>query len=169
MKEEGSGRGEISLCAIEEKDIPALSGLLCDEAVGESYMVPDYERAEQWRALAERIAALSRDKTRYVRGVYLDGTLVGLINDVELKDGGIELGWAIIGSCQGRGIGTEALKLAIEELRALGYKELWAAAFEDNYPSLRIMEKCGMTPCEKCETIDYRGREHRCLYRRLEL
>lgn len=169
MTDTGCSGGETCLRAIDDRDIPALSDLLCDKAVGESYMVPDYERAEQWIALAERIAPLSRDESRYVRGVYLDGDLVGLINDVEINEGGIELGWAVAGRFQGRGIGTGALKLAIEELRPLGYRELWAAAFEDNYPSLRIMEKCGMTPCEKCETISYRGREHRCLYRRLEL
>ena len=57
------------------------------------------------------------------------------------------------------------LKLAIADLFELGFKQVVAGAFVENPASLRVMEKAGMTPIEKVDEIEYRGRTHTCVYR----
>jgi len=154
----------ISLSVLSSEDICPLATLFSDETVGQSYMVPDYESRSQWEELAARIVALSADDSRYVRGIRLGDGLIGLINDVGIEGGSLELGWSILPQRQGKGYGTKALSLAIEELFQKGFEEVWAGAFDSNLPSIRIMEKCGMRKMEKTEMIAYRGREHRCVY-----
>jgi len=51
----------------------------------------------------------------------------------------------------GRGIGTELLKAAIERLTRADLQEIYAMRHEENIPSRRMMEKCGM---EEVRTFD---------------
>ena len=107
---------------------------------------------------------LSADPARYVRCVDLDGMAIGFLNDVEIVDGSIELGYVIHPACHNRGYMTAGLSIAIEELFRVGYKCVICGAFEENRASQRVMEKCGMTRIEKIDEIPYRGSVHRCVY-----
>lgn len=145
-------------------DDAALIRLLTDPQIRQTYMLPDFARQEDALPLARRLEELSRDPGHFVRGMETEGVLVGFLNDVEVSDGSMELGYVIHPAHWGKGFATAALKLAIEELFRLGYRQVICGAFEENPASLRVMEKAGMHRIDRTDTVEYRGRLHRCLY-----
>ena len=136
--------------------------------VNQTYMLPDFERIEDAIPLFERLAERSRDENRFVRCIDVDGQAIGFLNDVEIKDGSIELGYVIHPDHHNRGYMTAALKLAISELFNLGYSCVFCGAFEENKASQRVMEKCGMLLQEHTDIIPYRGQEFQCVYYAIE-
>jgi RimJ/RimL family protein N-acetyltransferase len=103
--------------------------------------------------------------------VELDDTVIGDLylhvtdswSQVEVADRGdqeAEIGWCLSPVHQGHGYATEAavglVRLAIEDL---GVRRVTAAAFADNLPSLRIMERLGM----RLENRNVRDSLHRDL------
>ena len=132
--------------------------------VNQTYMLPDFEKIEDAIPLFERLAERSRDENRFVRCIDVDGRAVGFLNDVEIKDGSIELGYVIHPDFHNRGYMTHALKAAIEELFARNYQRVICGAFEANIASQRVMKKAGMQKIEFSEIIEYRGVSHNCVY-----
>ena len=155
----------MKLRAFQESDWPRLAMLATSTEVNKTYMLPDFESAEKARPLFERLMAMSCDGTRYVRAMEENGEFVGFCNDVERDGDTVEIGYALCPDVWGRGYCTEALKLAIADLFEMGFRRVVAGAFVENPASLRVMEKAGMTPIEKVDEIDYRGRTHTCVYR----
>ena len=158
----------MKLRTFQESDWPRAAELLMSRAVSRTYMIPDFDTPGAARPLFDRLAKLSQDSTRFVRAMEEQGEFVGFLNDVEMADGTIELGYAVSPDRWGRGFATEALKLAIGELFRLGFREVVAGAFEENPASLRVMEKAGMMPLAKTDTIEYRGKTHTCIYRSIK-
>ncbi len=154
----------LTLRPLSPADEGALLALLRHPAVGETYMVPDLSDAETAQRLFQRIMALSRDEAHFVRGIDLQGSLIGLINDTEIVGRSMELGWVVHPDHQGCGYCTEAVSAALEALFALDYEEITAGAFPHNAASLRVMQKCGMTPLDKHEDVEYRGHVHHCVF-----
>ena len=154
----------MKLRILTDSDEAALLELLTNDRIRETYMLPDFSQREDAIPLARRLMQLSREKNRFVRGVEENGALVGFLNDVEIENGCIELGYVVHPVHWGKGLATAALKLAIDALFRLGYREVTCGAFEDNSASLRVMEKAGMQKLEKTDEIEYRGRLHRCVY-----
>lgn len=152
------------LRVIRPLDENAVLDILTDSTIKQTYMLPDYERREDALPLFRRMVELSEDEARYVRGIYLDDLLIGFLNDVEIKDNAIELGYVIHPDHHGKGYMTQALRISIEELFDLGYREIICGAFEENAASIRVMEKAGMTVINQTEQIEYQGKTHRCLY-----
>lgn len=146
-------------------DEPAMVELLTNESIRQTYMLPDFETKEAAIPLFRRLLELSREGDHFVRGICAGGQLVGFLNDVQIREGVIELGYVIHPAHQGRGYATAALKTAIAQLFRLGYREVMAGAFAENAASLRVMEKAGMQPVPETEEIEYRGRVHLCVYR----
>lgn len=146
-----------------EQDCDAVACILKNDTVRKTYMVPDLTDTEA-RKLALRMIALSQDSERYVRGVYLGKQLIGFLNDTGIGDRSIELGWVIAPSHHNRGYATAAVRVAMGELFAIGYEQIIAGAFADNIPSIRVMQKVGMTLMDKTEEIEYRGETHHCVY-----
>ena len=130
----------------------------------QTYMLPDFEKPEDAIPLFERLSKLSMDSSRFVRCIDVDGQAVGFLNDVEIKDGSIELGYVIHPDFHNRGYMTRALKAAIEELFTLNYERVVCGAFEGNKASQRVMEKAGMTKIDFTEIIEYRDKQHLCVY-----
>ena len=153
----------LSLRPISLGDAIALGDILLNNTVKKTYMVPDLSLADAQK-LGHKMAMLSCNKKRYVRGIYLKDTLVGFLNDVEISDGSIELGWVVAPEHQGNGYAAEAVHAAIEDLFDLGYTQVVAGAFVDNTASIRVMEKAGMALQDKTEEIEYRGQFHKCVY-----
>lgn len=147
-----------------EADDKVLAALLRDEQIKKTYMLPDFENEEQAMGLARRLRELSLDKSRCVAGIYLNRELIGFFNDVEIKDGTMELGYVVAPNHWGRGYATEMLTALLEHLLGSGCREVITGAFEENTASIRVMEKAGMTRLDKEDRIEYRGREHRCVY-----
>lgn len=142
--------------------------ILTSDIVNRYYMLPDFTRREDAIPLFQKLINLSMDKKRYVRGIYLEKELIGFMNDVEVINGSIELGYVIHPAFHGRGYMTMALKTAISELFTMDYQEVITGAFDENMASIRVMEKAGMNLMEKSEEIEYRGKVHHCIYYHIE-
>ena len=153
----------LTLKRFSEEDAQAAIRILMSDQVKKTYMLPDLTD-ESANALFHRLHHLSLQQEHYIRGIYINDTLVGFINDTEICDGSIELGWVVHPDYQNLGYATEAVKKAIKELFALGYCEIVAGAFAENPASIRVMEKNGMQRLEKIEEIDYRGKIHHCVF-----
>jgi RimJ/RimL family protein N-acetyltransferase len=127
--------GEISEC-----DFDALMAIFKSDVVKATYMVPDLETREAEIKLFERLRDLSLREDRYVFGIFLDGKLIGLLNDTEICGKTIEVGYALHPDYHGRGFATEALGAVIPYLFAEGFDQILAGAFETNTASTSVME-----------------------------
>ena len=155
-------RLQIRPISLEDKE--AVLDLLTSEIVAKTYMLPQFQNREEAVPLFQRLVQLSADESRYVAGIYLDGKLIGMMNDVERKDKQIEMGYAYLPAYYNRGYATEAFKGAIDYLFEQGFETVVAGAFSENPASLRVMEKCGMTHQTYTDEIEYRGVTHTCVY-----
>ena len=153
----------LRLSEIREEDKADLIRILSDDEVGKTYMVPDMADEKTQDAVFERFCKLSQSTDRFMYGIFLQNHLIGFIHEVFVKDNEIELGYVIDPAYKGNGYASEALRASVDELLGKGYKAIYAGAFEENPASLRVMEKCGMTPTGETEDIEYRGVTHKCI------
>ena len=135
----------LRLAALRPQDAPALIALLTDPSVTETYMVPPLETPEAKERLFQRLKQLSEDPERFVWGVFLGDTLIGLLNETDRQGREIELGCAIAPAHQGRGYASEALAAATAELFRLGFSAVKTGAFIENKASIRVMENAACT------------------------
>lgn len=154
----------LELRPFRESDGSACVQLLMNNQVKQTYMLPDFESEEKAEALFHRLLELSNRNDRYVVAICLGNELIGFLNDVEITEDSVELGYVIHPNHWGRGYMTEALTAAIGELRGVGFLRVITGAFDSNLASIRVMEKCGMVKLPKTETIAYRGKIHNCVY-----
>lgn len=159
----------LQLRAFKPEDQEPMLCILTDPQISQTYMLPDFESRHAAVPLFCRLSELSRNPERYVRCIALDGAVIGFLNDVQIRESSIELGYCIHPRFQGQGHMTAALTAAVKELSCLGFREVIAGAFEENAPSIRVMEKCGMTRLPETDEITYRGKTHRCVYYHLLL
>lgn len=157
-----TNRLEIKNITLEDKEF--VLDLLTDETVGKTYMLPEYKNRQEAEPLFLRLVELSGNPERYVAGIYLDGRFIGMMNETEIKDKKIEMGYAYLPAYYNRGYATEAFQGAIDYLFSHGFETVLAGAFAENPASLRVMEKCGMTRQAYTDTVDYRGINHTCIY-----
>ena len=127
-------------------------------------MIPDFEDKKQAEALFERFVHLSHSDDHFVYGIYFNHVLIGFVNNCEIKDTTIEIGYVVTPQYQGQGFATEAVKACIEELFAMGFARVTAGYFEGNIPSCRVMQKCGMHKIALEEDIEYKGILRHCFY-----
>ena len=163
-KQEMLQTGRLILKGFDERDREAMVDLFFREEIKRTYMLPDFESREQAGKLFERMMVLSRSEDRFVYGIYWGQTLVGFVNDCEIKEDSIEIGYVIVPEYQGRGFATEAVQTCIKELFRMGFRHVIAGFFQENPASCRVMQKCGMRKLEQEEDMEYRGVLHHCLY-----
>lgn len=156
----------ITLRSFTPDDQAMLLEILTSNKVNKTYMLPDFEQKEDAIPLFRRLTELSENEARFVRCIDLDGTAIGFLNDVEIKEHAMEVGYVIHPDYHNRGFMTAALSLAIKEVFDKGYEEVICGAFEGNIASMRVMEKSGMVRMEYTDIIEYRGHLHRCIYYR---
>jgi len=149
---------------IKPRDTSQLEKLLTDETVGKTYMLPRFGAREEVTEYCGRLAALSAREDRYISAICLDDLLIGMVNDTDITGNAIELGYAILPEYHNRGYGTEMLQGAILYLQERGFREIVAGAFAENRASIRIMEKSGMQPVDRQDTVQYRGKRYKCIY-----
>ena len=147
----------LCLHALAEQDADALIALFKNEAIGKTYMVPELDTREAETRLFSALQKLSGAEDRFVYGIYLENALIGFINDVEICESRIELGFVIHPAHQNKGYASEVLSASMEALFSLGYSVVKTGAFEENAASIRVMEKCGMTRLDGTDEIEYRG------------
>ncbi len=150
--------------SMTESDKDAVIRLLTNDIVKKTYMIPEFDSKEALERMFNRYKDISKDASRYVRGVYLQGKLIGIVNDVEIGEGCIELGYAFLPEYYNQGYATEMLRAVLADLAEKGYKQVLTGAFMENKASIRVMEKCGMKRLQETEQIEYRGMVHDCVY-----
>ena len=151
------------LRSMREEDCDDVCTLLTNEQIAKTYMLPDFSSMEEKIELFNFLKDLSDNSKRFVYGIDLDGHIIGFINDVEIGDSVIELGFVINPEYHNRGYATEVLTYAIDALHDMCYTTVKTGAFECNLASRRVMEKAGMQRLDSTEEIEYRGVVHRCI------
>lgn len=145
-------------------DLENAFSIFYSDRVKATYMLPDFPTREAAAKLFDRLYTFSHSAEHLVIAICLDDTLIGFLNDTGSESGMIEVGYALHHDYWNQGYATEALTAAIAELFRLGFTTVRAGFFEENPASGRVMEKSGMHPIEYTDTIDYRGKSHRCFY-----
>ena len=154
----------LTLRTIEEKDKANMLALLTNTEIAQTFMLPAFQTQEEAVPLFEKLKTLSKKDGRFVYGICLQEELIGFINDVEIEQRRVELGYVIHPNYKNQGFATEALKAAIDALFRAGISVVQAGAFEENTASMRVMEKSGMIRTGKEENIEYRNKLYRCFY-----
>ena len=154
----------LTLAPLCENDRDALVAIFRDDIVKATYMLPDLDDDGKADKMFSRLLSISRADEHFLLGIYYNHTLIGIINDVGTEDKTIELGYAISSAYHNRGFMTEALLACIPHLKALGFSTIRCGAFDGNLASFRVMEKCGMKKIDYTETIDYREKNHTCIF-----
>lgn len=151
-----------------DSDKDKMLEMLYDESIKKTYMIPDFPDREAAERMFAAFMRLSNADDRYVGAICLDDELIGFMNDTEIVDGCVEMGYVISPEYQNKGYCTEAMKGAIGYLFEKGFSEVICGAFEENIASKRVMQKCGMKLMNRSDVIEYRGKEHRCIYYSIE-
>ena len=98
--------------------------------------------------LADRIHHLQRGPTvesgqRWFNfAVLLNSQIVGRV-EATSHDDIAEIAYLINPLLWGQGLGTEAARLLLSELRNVGEKEFWGTCVPENFASARVMERLG--------------------------
>ena len=164
MKQKEILTARLCLRPFREEDMEALYGLLTNEEIKKTYMIPDFPSREAADKMCRRFVDLSLDEGHFVRGIYLENGLIGFLNDVETTEKTVEIGYVIHPLHWNRGYATEAVQRALAVLLDSGFDAVRAGYFEENEASGRVMEKAGMEKITYEDTLEYRGKTHRCLY-----
>lgn len=148
------------------QDAEGLTELLTNPEITETFMVPEMESESQMEELVRNLIAFSQpeDTAHLEYGIYLQGKIIGFVNDCEIGNHEIEIGYLIHPSHKCHGYATEAVSAVLAELREMCFRKVTAGCFSENTASLRVMEKCGMHPIDKTDEIEYRGKKHKCRY-----
>ena len=137
--------------------------LFTNDIIKKTYMLPDFDSQDKVIKLFERMVELSQSQERLVRGIYCDDVVIGMVNDVGIENGKIEVGYMLDPAYHNQGYATEMLKAVIPYLFDRGFVEVVAGAFEGNIASQRVMQKAGMQLTDVVDEIEYRGVVHKCV------
>ena len=80
---------------INDSDAERMTVMFSSEEIAKTYMMPDFKSNEEKKRLFLRFKELSVSSDRFVRGICLDGIMIGFMNDVDIGDGHIELGYVV--------------------------------------------------------------------------
>lgn len=123
----------------EEKDREKMISILRDERVTKTFMVPDISEDDKANWLFSKLMEFSVSENHFEYGIYLDGEIIGFLNDCDIDGGEIEVGYVISPEHWGKGYATEVLGAAIDELFNMGYERVTAGFFEENTASRRVV------------------------------
>ena len=138
----------VELVPWSDEDLPLLQRSLSDPVMTAHIGGP--ETAEQILARHSRYVAHSKSAAgAWIYKVVRDGEAVGSVVfwAREWREEPVyEMGWSILPEFQGQGLGTEAVRLAVERARSLGdRRSVHAFPSVDNAPSNAICRKAGFT------------------------
>jgi RimJ/RimL family protein N-acetyltransferase len=138
--------------------------LLMNPIVHKSYVIPDFNSFDEASRFFHKLMAYSHSSEHYEYGIYYQKQLIGFINDVDIEEDSIEIGYVIHPNYHNMGFATEMLKAVIDDLFHKGYKTIYTCAFDFNTPSFRVMEKCGMKRINRKMTMMHQDKLQTCLY-----
>lgn len=78
-----------------DSDRDSMIELLTNEQIRETFMLPDFHTIEEATDMFRKLKYLSYSDQHYERGIYRAGELIGFVNDVDIGDGYIEIGYVI--------------------------------------------------------------------------
>ena len=151
-----------------ENDRNDCARILENSEIKKTYMLPDFHSSEDVSAFFERLRNLSEDILHYFYGIFFCDKLIGFINDVEIDDKSIEVGYVIHPDYHNNGFATEALRSLTAELFRMGFHCVKCGYFQGNEASRRVMVKSGMRKIDYEDDIAYRGELRHCLYYAIE-
>ena len=154
----------LCLRSIDDSDVEEVLSIVTNKEVAMTYMLPDFDTREDALKLFASLKRLSALEDRFVYGIDLGGKIIGFINEVEIDNGEIEVGFVIHPDHKNNGYATEVLVKSIDELLGLGFNKVKTGVFECNLASARVMEKSGMTRLNIADELEYRGHIHKCIW-----
>ena len=154
----------LELKTYEESDKDFMVEILLNEEIKETFMIPDFEKREQAENLFYKLKGFCESEDHFEYGIYKENQLIGFINDCEIEEDMIELGYVIHPKFKGNRYATEALKAAIDELFRMGFTCVRAGFFETNLASYRVMQKAGMKKIDLTDQTEYHGVVHNEIY-----
>lgn len=157
----------LTLSPLEESDLEDLIDILANENVSKTYMICDLYTDADRKKLYDRLCRFIADSESILYGIRKNGALIGFIHDMEIDRDSIEMGYVLSFEHWNNGYMTEAFKAMIKILFECGFGSVIAGYFEENTASMRVMEKCGMSPMGKTEDVEYRGAVHKVFYREI--
>ena len=156
----------LTLKPYSAQDADELLDILTLPDFTDTFIVPKMESRRCLEELVQKLISFSQveDDKHLEYGIYLNGKIIGFINDCGIEDDEIEIGYVVHPRYQGCGYATEAVHAVITELREMGFRKITAGYFAENTASLRVMEKYGMRQTDETEEEEYHGRKHICKY-----
>jgi RimJ/RimL family protein N-acetyltransferase len=107
-------------------------------------MAVPLERAGTFRYLQAVQAGISNGKALYVRGIWLDGVLIGKAELSRYETGDAELDIVIASPYCAKGYGAEAMRLLEEEVKKSGWcRSIYAYVDTSNIAAGKMLAKCG--------------------------
>lgn len=151
-----------------ENDYNQMFELLTNQKIKETYVIPDFKSLEDVQEYIVKLKELSYSNSHFERGIYLNEILIGFVNDVEIVNKSIEIGYVIHPEYQKQGFATEMLAEVIRFLFNQGYDSIKCCAFITNQASIRVMEKCHMKPLNYKVELLYQSKIQECIYYSIE-
>lgn len=93
-----------------------------------------------WDALEQQVMPI---RSRFFYAVEVDSIVTGSVGFTLLSGGSADCGWFLRKNFWGKGIGTKAVALLVEDAFVKGISKLRASARSQNIGSIRVAEKCG--------------------------
>ena len=103
----------IQLMRYEEQDRERLGYLLTNTTIKKTFMIPDFQSEDDLSKMVSKLMEWSQSDEHYERGIYLESQLIGFVNDVEIEDHTIEVGYVMDPLFWNQGYATESLQIAI--------------------------------------------------------
>ena len=125
-----------------EADCELMIWILRNGEISKTFMLPEFEDDATAERLFRKILIYSHQEDHFERAICLEDRLIGFLNDVEIEDGTVELGYVIPPDYQNRGYATEALKLLKRLATNMGLVYLMATVDKENIASQKMTEKC---------------------------
>ena len=60
--------------------------ILCDEQIKKTFMIPDFREIAQAKELFYKLMRFGRSDDHFEYGIYLDGKLIGFVNDCDMDE-----------------------------------------------------------------------------------
>jgi diamine N-acetyltransferase len=142
-------KGErVTLRAVERADLPAIHTVRNDpEVEGRVFAAPLSHSLGELEAQFDAEAAKpASERDDIVFAIETNGSVIGriILFDADAVSGTIRLGIAIAQDHQGRGLGTEAVDLALSYVfRDLGVRKAWLDVLADNPQAIASYRKSG--------------------------
>lgn len=141
---------EVQLRNVEDRDLEVFFDHQADPQAVEMAAFPARDK-EQFAAHWAKVRA---DDANVLRTIVADGLVAGNIGSWQ-QDGQQFLGYWVGREFWGRGVGTQALALLVDEV---SIRPLYAHVAVHNVGSIRVLEKCGFS-LERVESVEVAGKD----------